>query len=153
MPPKKHDNEKFRYTLEQRKFILKTYWKTDCVSETQKLFQKHFGITAPHRNSITYLVQKFEKHGTVKDVHKGYCGRPKAATSSENEAKIIELSKDPTLSIREMARATGISRSSVNRILKNAKIVRKQTTQTAQLDDVIINVNDSDDDSIQINNG
>ena len=79
-----------RLNFEERKFILKCYWKTENISEVQRRFRTEFQRDAPTRLTITRLRDKFEEEGTVKDVHKNHSGRPRSSTSPTKARGVIE---------------------------------------------------------------
>ena len=79
-----------RLNFEERKFIVKCYWKTEYISEVQRRFRTEFQRDAPTRLTITRLRDKFEKDGTVKDVHKNHSGRPRSSTSPTQARGVIE---------------------------------------------------------------
>ena len=111
-----------RLNFEERKFILKCYWKTENISEVQRRFRTEFQRDAPTRLTITRLRDKFEEEGTVKDVHKNHSGRPRSSTSPKIARGVIErFHQSPRKSVRQAARETGVPKSSVHRILKRAQ--------------------------------
>jgi hypothetical protein len=62
-------------TLEQCKWILECYWKTENVSEAQSHWRNKFGPPPQTRATVTKMRDKYEVFGTVKNV-KGRSGRP-----------------------------------------------------------------------------
>jgi len=70
--------------------------------------------------TITWLCDTFDTHGTICDVHRGRSGRPLTATASS--AMILErFTSSPRKSATQCARETGVSSTSVRRILKAFK--------------------------------
>lgn len=115
-----------RLSFEQRKTILKWYWKTEKISEVQRLWRNEFATDPPSRLTISRIRDKFELYGTICDIQRQKSGRSPTATSVESSDKVLQLmSTTPKMSVRECALQTGVSRSSIHRILKNAKT--KQT--------------------------
>ena len=111
-----------RLNFEERKFILKCYWKIDNISEVQRRFRMEFQRDAPTRLTITRLRDKFEEEGTVKDVHKNHSGRPRSSTSPTKARGVTErFHQSPRKSVRQAAWETGVPKSSVHRILKRAQ--------------------------------
>ncbi|KAJ4437939.1 hypothetical protein ANN_13878 [Periplaneta americana] len=111
-----------RLNYEEIKFILKCYWKTENIREVQRRFRLEFQRDAPTRLTIARLRDKFEDEGTVQNVHKNNSGRPRTSTSPTREREVIErLQQSPRKSVRQAARETGISKSSVHRVLKRAQ--------------------------------
>jgi hypothetical protein len=90
------------------------------VVEVQRQWRREYGTDPPSRLTIARIRDKFELHGTVYDVHKGPSGRPRAATSDESSAAVLErFHSSPQKSTeRQCARESGVSATSVLRILK-----------------------------------
>jgi hypothetical protein len=62
--------------LEERVFIVKTYWITGSIKNRQRKFVEQFGgRNPPSKRCIQLLVRKLETKGTLLDLHGG--GRPK----------------------------------------------------------------------------
>jgi hypothetical protein len=59
-----------RLSFEQRKAVLKWYWKYENSKEVQRQWQNEFGTRPPTRRTIARIRVKFEADGTVHDVHK-----------------------------------------------------------------------------------
>ena len=111
-----------RLNFEERKFIVKCYWKNENISEVQRRFRTEFQRDAPTRLTITRLRDKFEKDGTVKDVHKNHSRRPRSSTSPTQARGVIErFQQSPRKSVRQAARERGVKKSSVHRILTRAQ--------------------------------
>ena len=63
---------------------------------------------------------KFRETGSVTDAHKGHSGRHRSAIIPENIQNFLEcLEESPRKSTRYLSQETGISRTSVVRILHN----------------------------------
>jgi hypothetical protein len=104
------------------KIILKWYGKFENVCKVQRQRRHEFGTEPPTRLTTACIPDKFEANGTVHDVHKQRSGRPYTATSPASSSTVLEhFTRSPQKSIKQCARETGISRSSVQRILKRAK--------------------------------
>ena len=52
-------------TFEEKKFILKCYWKHENIMEVQRQFNRQFQKTPPTRRTIARIKEKFEVHGTL----------------------------------------------------------------------------------------
>ena len=58
-----------RLEFEERKFILKCYWKYENTVEVQRQFKREFNKEPPTRVTITRIRDKFEADGIVQDHH------------------------------------------------------------------------------------
>ena len=83
-----------RLIFEQRKFILKCYWKTENISEIQRQFRMEFQRDALTWLTISRMRDQFEEEGTVKDVLKNHSGRPRSSTSLRREGKSSKSSSN-----------------------------------------------------------
>ncbi|XP_053434088.1 uncharacterized protein LOC128576103 [Nycticebus coucang] len=111
-----------RLSFEERKVILKWYLKFENIVEVRRQWRREYATDPPTRLTIARIRDKFETHGTVCDVHKGRSGRPRTATSPAVSALVLEqFTRSPHKSTKQCARETGISRTSIRRILKTAK--------------------------------
>ncbi|KAJ4432956.1 hypothetical protein ANN_15213 [Periplaneta americana] len=98
-----------RLNFEERKFILKCYWKTVNISEVQRRFRMEFQRDSPTRLTIPRLRDRFEDEGTVQNIHKNNSGRRQTSTSPTREREVIErFQQFPRKSVRQTARETGI---------------------------------------------
>ena len=59
-----------RLSFEQRKFILKCYWKYENAVGVQRRFRRQFQTDPPSRLTIRRIRDKFEADGTVQNVNK-----------------------------------------------------------------------------------
>jgi transposase len=108
-----------RLNFEERKFIMKYYWKYENVHEVQKQFKKEFKKEPPTRFTITRIRDKFEVDGTIHNVHKQHAGRPRTSSSSTEVERVLEMfQKSPRKSQRQVSREVGISKSTVQRIMQ-----------------------------------
>jgi len=105
-------------TFEERKAILKWYIKFENVAEVQRKWKRGFQTQPPTRLTITRLCDKFDTHGTICDVHRGRSGKPRAATSPTSSAMVLERFTSPRKSATQCACETGVSSTSVQRLLK-----------------------------------
>jgi len=67
------------------------------------------------------FVISFETRGTVCDVQKGRSGRPHIAASPASSKVLEQFTRSPQKSTKQCARETGVSRTSIQRILKTAR--------------------------------
>ena len=56
-----------RLEFEERKFILKCFWKYENEIELQRKFKREFNKEPPTRVIITRIRDKFEADGTIQD--------------------------------------------------------------------------------------
>lgn len=109
----------YQLSFEERKFVLKCYWKTENVTEVQRRFRREFDKSPPTHRTIARIRDKFEADGTVHNVNKKRSGRPRTSTSPRKEEQVQEaLIRSPQKSLRQTARETHISKDSVHRIMK-----------------------------------
>ena len=107
-------------SLERRKFILKESIRGKSTWDIQISFKRHFKVSsAPSRSTITSILEKFEKTGSVHDQ-----GQPlvkaRPVRSDEKIEEIRELVEiTPTKSIREVASDANIGETSTQRILRH----------------------------------
>ena len=85
-----------KLSFDERKWLLKYYWKVENVVEVQRRWRVEFG-TPPQ----TRIRDKFEVDGTVQDVLKGRCGRKRGSTdnnqSSDAVMQVKLVSRNPVL--------------------------------------------------------
>ena len=62
-----------KLSFDERKWLLKCYWKVENVVEVQRRWSVEFRTASPTRVKITRIRDKFEVDGTVQDVLKGRC--------------------------------------------------------------------------------
>lgn len=111
-----------RLTFNERKQILKWYFKHENVVEVQRQWRAEFQSQPPTRDTIARIRDKFDAEGTVCSIQKS-TGRHRTARSDENVNRVIGAFGDaPTQSIRQASLDLGLSRSSIQRILKERGI-------------------------------
>ncbi|GAB1606128.1 hypothetical protein Ahia01_000895200, partial [Argonauta hians] len=109
-----------RLTFEERKQVLKFYFKYENISEVRRQWTLQFRSDAPSRLTISRIRDKFEEKGTVQDVCAGQSGRPRTSRSDDNVALVIRaFEASPKISTRRASQEMGISQSTVCRILKD----------------------------------
>ena len=109
-------------TLEHHKFIFKEYVKTNSYIIVQRRFRREYNILPssklfPSKMKIKRIIEKFDKDGSV------ITGRAKgliykSGKEMKNERVRQHLERNPSSSTRECSKATGMSQTTVNRILK-----------------------------------
>jgi len=127
--------EGFEYTLtvNQRVFVIKTFYQTNNKSETCRRFKEQFNRQIK-RDTVTDIVDRFEENGDVDDRKRS--GRPFVVRTEENKAAVKSLfSKDPTTSTRRAASDLGISKTSILRILSELNLRPYRPPLVQQLND------------------
>jgi hypothetical protein len=110
-----------RLNFEERKYLLKWYWKFENVVEVQRQWRHEYGTDLPSRLTIARIRDKLELHGTVCDMHKGRSGRSRTATSDEPSVAVLErFHSSPQKSTRQCAHESGVSATSILCIMKKA---------------------------------
>lgn len=107
------------YDVQKRVKIIEFFYSSGrSIITTQRNYRRHFNVrTAPSDNMIRNLVSRFEEHGRVSDLPGRGRGR-----SVRNEA-VVEavrqsVNEDPSVSTRRRSAQLGMSRTSLQRILK-----------------------------------
>jgi hypothetical protein len=92
-----------RLSFEQRKVILKWYFKFENVCEVQRQWRREFATKPPIRLIIARIRDKFETDGTVRDVDKQRSGRPRTATSPASSVMVLgQFTRSPQKSPNNM---------------------------------------------------
>ena len=73
-------------TFEERKWILREYWKCENISEVQRSWEATHHTTPLTRKTIRKLKEKFDESGTVKNAPKS--GRPKDVNTVDNKFSV-----------------------------------------------------------------
>ena len=111
-----------RLSFEERKAVLKWYFKFENISEVQRKWRNEFGTQPPTRLTVARIQDIFEIDGTVGDVHKEGSGRPRTATTLDTSAAVSQqFTCSPQKSVKQCSWGTAVSWSSVQQILKSAK--------------------------------
>ena len=101
-----------KLSFDERKWLLKCYWKVKNVVEVQRRWRIGFGTPQPTRVTITRLRDKFEVYGTVHDELKGRCGRERSSTDNESADAVMQVfARFPEKSLRRCSRDIGIGKS------------------------------------------
>jgi hypothetical protein len=108
----------YRYSLEERVFIVKIYWITGCIKNCQRKFVEQFGgRNPPSKCCIQLLVEKLETKGTLLDLHGR--GRPEMSENTVNDVA-NRLLASPRKSLHVLSQEIGLSRSTCQRAVKKA---------------------------------
>ena len=108
------------YCTKENAKIVQFYFETKSVVLTQRRFRAHFKVkTAPSRNTILSLTEKYIRVGSVSNLQKSFSGRKKWIRTAEKVQTIRTLVKnDPKKSHRRLGQEAGCSSSTAQRILR-----------------------------------
>ena len=98
-----------KYDLKKRQFMVREYHKFGSVIKVQRAWRtKYKNLPAPNHNTIRYNVSKFEKYGSI-----GFTSRCDKIPDQNREQAKIRIKNlvpaDPSISIRKLGNATGVS--------------------------------------------
>ena len=79
-----------KLSFDERKWLLKCYWKVENVVVLQRRWRVEFG-TPPPRVTITRIRDKFEVDEPVQDVLKGRCERKRSSTDNESVDTVMQV--------------------------------------------------------------
>lgn len=108
-----------KFNIEKRVFVVKTFYKLGSFIEVRRAFKKNYNTKqVPSNGSIQDIINTFEKTGAVGRIP------PKPKKISEKRLEAIEpvqnlISSFPSLSVRKMASAVGVSTKIVITILND----------------------------------
>ena len=110
----------YRYTLQERVFIVRTYWKTESIKSCQQQFLEKFGGRhPPSKPSIWALSKRLETKGSLLDEHTG--GHPKMSEET-NQNVTDRLLASAKKSLRRLSQELGLSRNTCERAVKKRKL-------------------------------
>ena len=104
-----------KLTLEERKFILKRYWKTENAQNVIRDWNHYFNTDPPTRLAIYKLRDKFDDTGSVADAPRS--GRPSVCTEQNLTTVAEAYARSPKKSLRRASAEIGIKRTSLRKIL------------------------------------
>ena len=104
-----------KLTLEERKFILKRYWKTENAQDVIRDWNHYFNTDPPTRLAIYKLRDKFDDIGSVADAPRS--GRPSMCTEQNLAAVAEAYGRSPNKLLRHASAEIGIKRTSLHKIL------------------------------------
>ncbi|CAI9729019.1 Hypothetical predicted protein [Octopus vulgaris] len=103
-------------TNEERKWILKQYWKTGNAELVRQKWTEEFQRPAPSRLTVYRIRNKFEQTGSVCNAQKR--GRPVSVTTEENKILVAQaFTQSPQKSKKSTSNELGISRRSLGRLM------------------------------------
>jgi hypothetical protein len=104
-------------TNDQRKWILKQYWKTENAEKVRQKWAKEFDTPPTIRQAIYRIRDKFDETGSICNAPKS--GRPVCVTTQENEMLVSQaFTKSPQKSKQRASIELGISRRSLSRLMQ-----------------------------------
>ncbi len=109
--------EPSRLSLEDRIKCIRMCSRYSSYADAQKAWRQTFNTEPPCTKTFSMLDKKFQKTGSVADLTRS--GRPKTTRTEAVIARVEEaVTKDPSKSIRALAKDLGINQASVHRIKK-----------------------------------
>lgn len=107
------------YSIQERVEIISIFFKTDeCATRTAALFNERHEDKHVHHSYVRDLVRKFQQSGSV-------ANRKRNNADFQQEGREVavlgHVAMDHTLSTRKLATESGVSRSTIQRILKKHK--------------------------------
>ena len=72
-----------KLSFDERKWLLKCYWKVENVVEVKRRWRVEFDTQSPARVTITRIRDKFEVDGMVQDVLRSRCGKMRRGSATE----------------------------------------------------------------------
>lgn len=106
---------------DQRKWILKEYWKTGNCERVRERWREEFDAPPPTRLSICRLRDKFNNTGSICNASKA--GRPVTITTPENEMTVAQTYvQSPKKSKKRASIELGIERRSLGRLMKRLRL-------------------------------
>lgn len=108
------------YSKEEKIKIVEFYFATKSVTQTQRNFRRHFKArTAPCRNTVLSLTEKFIREGSVGNLWEGSTGTSRSARTEEMIMKAKDIiERNPRAPVRHLSQQVGVSLSSARRILR-----------------------------------
>ena len=80
-----------KLSFDERKRLLKCYWKVENVVEIQRHWRVEFGKPPPTKVTMTRIRDKFEVDGMMQDVLKGRCRRKRSSTVNESADAVMQV--------------------------------------------------------------
>ena len=102
-------------SIEQRKWILKRYWKTENAERVRTAWVEAFNTPPPTRLTIYRIRDKFDATGSVADAPK--YGRPRKSMTEKNEMRVaMTFVNSPKEVTRRAAQELSLPRTSLRRL-------------------------------------
>ncbi|CAF2800673.1 unnamed protein product [Rotaria sp. Silwood2] len=107
----------FHLSSSERIEIVKWYAIHENAAEVARQFQYRYDQTPPSRKHILNLVRKFDETGSAQDAI--ISGRPRSVNTEENKERVrAAFQENPTTSSRRAALELNLSRTSLQRMMK-----------------------------------
>lgn len=106
-------------TLQHRAFLVEQYFRNGGMyNETlrEKFHESFPGSSIPHRTTVYAIVKRFQTLFTLEDVRRS--GRPSIVNEQKVNGSFQLISREPSLSLRRLSQQSGLSRSSMHRVLR-----------------------------------
>ena len=111
-----------KLSFDERKWLLKCYWKVENVVEDHPCWRVEYGTPPPTRATITRIRDKFQGNGTVQYMLKDRCGRKRSSTDNESADAVMQVfARSPNKSLRQCFREIGIKKAILHRTLRAQK--------------------------------
>lgn len=122
------------YSKEERIEIVAIYYRNnDCAKAAARVFNQNHPDNNVSHQYVQHLIEKFRTTGSVNNI-KREVNRPVRNETTE-VAVLGHVHMDPTQSIRKISQSSGVSRSSVHRILKTHKFHPFKMTLVQELNE------------------
>ena len=121
-----------RMSIQEKIFIVEIMIQTKSVADTRRKFKTRFDFEI-NRKTISMTLKKCKQEGSVRDLHRGNSDRKKSARTDESKEKIQSVvSSDCQISIRKIAAASKMKRTSVHNILEKDLGLKSYKPQVSQ---------------------
>lgn len=110
---------RYRFTIAERVFLVRSYYRyhADYRNIFSDFAEKFPNSQVPRRETVYRLIKRFEQNGTVNDTKRS--GRPRSVRTAQNVQMVAEsFVETPARSVRKACHELEISRSSLQRIMK-----------------------------------
>ena len=108
-------------SIEQRKWILKQYWKTENAERVRTAWVEAFNTPPPTRLTIYRIRDKFDATGSVANARKS--GRPRTSMIEENDMSVaMTFVNSPKKSTRRAAQELSLPRKSLRRLKRKLNL-------------------------------
>ena len=119
-------------TAQQRKFIVEEMILTKWLTATRRKFKRINNFSSA-KKTIQQLIIKLQNEYTRRNLNKGRSGHPVTQCNSEtmNHLQSIMIETD-TKSIRKLASETGVSRTTVQKIIKKDLDIKSYSAKVTE---------------------